>query len=329
MKRWITTGLILIVLLALAAWAVWLMQRPRPLIVQGEVEATQIEVAAKIYGRVETLPVKEGQTVEKGALLAVIDSPEIKAKQSQVLAAQKAAGARKQKADSGTRKEKIRSALSVWQKAAAASRLAEKTWQRIQRLHADGVVSAQQLDEAKARKQAAAGDAEAARATYEMALAGARREDKMAAAALADQAAGAVSEIEAYIDETRLKAPMAGEIIEIIIDPGELISPGLPLVSIVDLTDVWVTFNLREDLLAAIRMGSQIPARFPALGDKKIRLKVNFIKPLGNYATWRATKASGDFDLKTFEVRAVPISPEPGLRPGMTAWVDWDEVLSN
>lgn len=329
MKRWITTGLILIVLLTLAAWTVWLMQRPRPLIVQGEVEATQIEVAAKIYGRVGTLPVKEGQTVEKGALLATIDSPEIKAKQSQALAAQKAAGARKQKADSGTRKEKIRSALSVWQKAAAASRLAEKTWQRIQRLHADGVVSAQQLDEAKARKQAAAGDAEAARATYEMAMAGARREDKMAAAALADQAAGAVSEIEAYIDETRLKAPMAGEIIEIIIDPGELISPGLPLVSIVDLTDVWVTFNLREDLLAAIRMGSQIPARFPALGDKQVLLKVNFIKPLGNYATWRATKASGDFDLKTFEVRAVPISPEPGLRPGMTAWVDWDEVLSN
>ena len=308
MKSLLKTTLILMGVIALTVWAVWLMQRPRPLIVQGEVDATQIEVAAKIYSRVKTMPPKEGQTVKKGDLLATIDSPEIEAKHDQAIAARKVNRAQQEKADSGPRKEQIRSALSVSQKADAAYRLAEKTWQRIERLHTDGVVYTQQLDEALARKQAAAGDAEAARATYEMALAGARREDKMAAAALVDQASGAVAEIESYVSETLLKAPMAGEIVEVVVDPGELISPGLPLISLVDLNDIWVTFNLREDLLAAIRMGSVIPARFPALGDKRVQLKVNFMKPLGNYATWRATKASGDFDLKTFEVRAVPVT---------------------
>ena len=326
MKRWIRTGLISILLIGLVILVGGFMQQPHPLIIQGEVDATQVEVAAKIYGRVKTLSAAEGQPVKKGDLLATLDSPEIKAKLRQALGAQKAARAQQDKAYSGTRKEKIRTAFSVWQKADAASRLAEKTYLRIQRLHEDGIVSTQKRDEAQAGKEAAAGDAEAAQATYEMARAGAREEDKTAAGALVDQTAGAVSEIMSYIAETKVKAPISGEVVEIIIDPGELVSPGLPLVSIVALDDTWVTFNLREDLLAAIRMGSVIPARFPALGDKPIRLKVNFIKPVGNYATWRATKASGDFDLKTFEIRAVPVSPEPGLRPGMTAWVNWDQV---
>jgi len=317
-------GLGVLLLLVMLTFVSWFLIFPAPLIVQGEVEATQVRVAAKIYGRIDSLHIKEGDQVSQGQSLVSLYSPEIEAKLEQATAAKRAATAQKDKANIGARKEQIQAAYNIWQTAKSQSDFAEKTFERVSKLFKDGVVSAQKNDEAEAKLNAARQQTEAAKASYDMAVAGARSEDKESALALVERAAGAVSEFEAYMDETNLKTPISGEVAEIIPKIGELISPGYPIVNIVDLKDVWVTFNLREDLLANIRMGSILSASVPALGDRKIDLKVNYITALGSYATWTSTKSSGDFDMKTFEVRAVPIEAVEGLRPGMSALVEWE-----
>lgn len=310
------------VLLVVTA-AGWLLFKPPPEFVQGMVEATQVDVAAKIPARVGYLNVREGQHVRKGELLVSLDSPEIRAKLAQAAAAKSAAAAQQRKVEKGAREEEIRAAHDLWQRAERAAGLAEKTFRRVDKLFADGVVPAQKRDEAEANWKASRDAANAAKAQYDMAVAGARTEDREAAAALVEQAAGAVSEVEAFLEETRLVAPIEGEVVECIVDPGELVSPGYPIVTLVDLNDIWVTYNVREDRLAHVRMGDRLIARIPALGNQEIECQVTYISALGDFATWRATQASGDFDLKTFEVRARPVQPVPGLRPGMSAITVW------
>ncbi len=311
--------------------AIHYTNRPVPLVVQGEVEATQIDLASKVPGRVTELFVKNGEQVKKGDLLFVLDSPEIRAKLAQAQAAVDAAGSMRDKAFKGARIEEIQAARNLRDKARAGLELAEKTQARIQRLYDDGVLPLQKLDEATAQLKAARETAKAANASYTMARKGARIEDKKASEALVEQAAGARAEVEAYLAETRMVSPIDGEIADVIVDPGELAATGYPVVSIVDLSDVWVTFHLREDLMADISMGKVIQAQFPALGNRVLDLKINYIAAMGDFATWHSTKTSGEFDLKTFEVRAVPRlsdndSALPALRPGMGAVVLWDKT---
>ncbi|HPC15614.1 MAG TPA: efflux RND transporter periplasmic adaptor subunit [Candidatus Hydrogenedentes bacterium] len=300
--------------------------KPAPLIVQGEVDATQVDVAPKIAGRVETLFVREGDAVAKGQILAALKSPEIEAKAAQATSAREAASAVREKADNGARIQEIEAARHAWQMALANAELARKSYERVMQLYESDHVSPQTLDEAMAKWKAATQMAEAARATHEMAVAGAREEDKKAARAIENQAGGVVSEVQSYLSETELKAPIDGEIAEAIIDPGELATPGFPVFSIVDLNDVWVVFNLREDLLGRMPMGTKFEGRVPALNGRAVEWRVDFIKPLGDFATWRATKTAGDFDMKTFEVRARPVSRVEGLRPGMSVLVEWDKL---
>ena len=314
--------LIIIGLFVIVGW-VWLT--PAPTMVQGEVEARQIKVASKIPGRIESMLVKEGQKVTKGQQLMLLDGPEIRAKLQQAEAAKMAAGAQSKKAQNGARKEQIAAAYNMWQKAKAGAELAQKTFERVNRLFSEGVLPEQKRDEAETQYKAAKVTEEAALAQYEMAKSGARYEDKEAAQALVNKADGAIAEVEAYLKETQLAAPIDGEVADLIAEQGELINTGFPVLTLVDLNDIWVTFQLREDMLAKIRQGDEFEAEFPALGMQKVRLKVTYLKALGDYATWRATHTMGDFDQKTFEVQARPVSAVNGLRPGMTALVNWDE----
>ncbi len=313
------------VLLALAAAVVLVVSalaavhatRPAPEVLQGQADATEVNVAAKIGGRVATFAVREGQTVARGDLVATLDSPELAARLAQAEAAKGAAAAQRAKAYAGAREEEIRAAESVWKRARHATELAEKTFGRVDRLHADGVLPAQRRDEAEAGLKTARDAEEAAKASYDMAVSGARAEDRDAASALVDRAAGAVSEVKAYLAETRLTAPIAGEVYRRNVEPGEVVAAGYSIVTIVDLGDVWTTFNVREDRLAGLGMGRRFKARVPALGGRELELEVYYIAPQGDFATWRATSAQGGFDLKTFEVRARPVGPHDGLRPGM------------
>jgi HlyD family secretion protein len=302
------------------------LEKPVPRVIQGEVAATEVSVASKIPGRVARIAVHEGQRVASGDLVATLESPELTARLAQAEATARAAEAQWQKARRGTRSERIRAAHNQWQTARANAELAGKTFARVDRLFDDGVLPAQKRDEAQAGKKAAHETAAGARAAYDMAVAGSRQEDRAAAKAMLTKARGAVSEVHAYLKETELHAPIAGEITLKVVEAGEMISAGFPLVKIVDLNDVWVVLHLREDLLPGIGMGTRLAARFPALGDRVVSLKVDYIAPMGDFATWRATRATGDFDLKTFEVRARPETPVVGLRPGMSAIVPLGET---
>lgn len=303
--------------------------KPEPILLQGEVEATQIRVSSKIAGRIEKFYVLEGSQVKKGDRLVSIESLELDAKMLQAVSSRQAAVAQNEMTETGTRTEMVQSAKSMWLKAQAAEDLALKTYKRVKTLNTEGVLPTQKLDEAKANYQVSKNTTEAAKANYDMAATGARKEDKQMAQAMMAKAEGAVAEVQAYIEETELTAPISGETTSIVPKTGELITPGFPIITIVDLNDVWVTFNLKEELLTKIKMGTVIEATFPALGEEKKQLKVNYINALGQYATWHATKTSGDFDMKTFEVRAIPMNEITGLRPGMTALVEWSLIKNN
>ncbi|MDP4209771.1 MAG: efflux RND transporter periplasmic adaptor subunit [Bacteroidota bacterium] len=310
-------------------YSTWVITRPKPLEIQGEVEATQVKVASKLVGRIDSLPVHKGDAVKKGQLLFTLKSPEIEAKLAQAHAALNGAEAQNSKAKAGAQSEDIQAAYNTYLKAQAANELAEKTFERVNNLYKDGVMPAQKRDEAETQLKAARETANAAKAIWEKAKNGTRIEDKEAAKSLVARAEGVIQEVESYINETCIYAPIDGEIANIVAESGELVSAGYPVVTLVKLDDCWVTFNLREDLMASIIKGSEFMAKFPALGNKEIKLRVTYINVLGSYATWNATKTSGDFDMKTFEVRAVPVEKVAGLRPGMSALVDWKKVKNS
>ena len=307
-----------VVLLAALALAAWTLSRPAPEVLQGDVEATQVSVSSKFPGRVGRILVREGDTVKKGAPLVVLESPEIGAKLEQAEASVRGAAAQQQKADRGAREEEIRAAKGQWERARAAVDYASKTFGRLDRLARDGVVPVQRRDEAEAGMKSARAAEEAAKAILDMAVKGTRVEDKETATALVQRAEGAVSEVQAVLADTTLAAPIDGEVAKRNLEPGELTSAGFPVLTLVDLSDEWVVFQIREDRLGGVTMGTLLHTRVPALGGKEVSLKVTYIARQADFATWRATSAQGGFDLKTFEVHARPDAPVPGLRPGMT-----------
>ncbi len=312
--------------LAFLIIATYFISKPTPLEVQGEVDATQVKVGSKIAGRIDSIAVHKGDEVKKGDLLFVINSPELEAKLEQAKAGLEAARSQQLKANNGAEKEDIQAAYDNYVKAKAATELAKKTFERIANLYQDGVVPAQKKDEAETNYKAAIETENMAKALWEKAKKGTRYEDKRAALSMVNKALAMLKEVESFMNETKIYAPISGEISNIIAERGELVGAGYPVVTIVNLDDCWVTFNMREDLLSKIQKGSVFKARFPALNNKEIKLKVTYIAPLGNFATWNATKTSGDFDMKTFEVHARPIEKVDGLRPGMSALVNWKEV---
>ena len=291
--------------------------KSEPEVIQGYVEVSEYRVSSKVPGRVLELRVKEGDYVKVGDTLAILDAPDVKAKLAQAQSAESAATAMDQMANNGARREQINGAFALLQQAKAGLGIAQKSYNRVQRLYDEGVMSAQKRDEAFANYKALEAQVKAAQSQYEMAVNGARREEKLAAAAQVNRAKGAVQEVSSYINETMQIAQKEGEVSDVFPKVGELIGTGSPIMNISILDDMWGTFNVREDQLNGMQVGSTITAFVPAF-NKDIEMKVYYIKDQGSYATWKATKANGQYDLKTFEVKARPIKPFEGLRPGMS-----------
>ena len=288
-----------------------------PEVIQGQVEVAEYRVSSKVPGRILELRVKEGDYVKVGDTLAIIDAPEVRAKMEQARSAEDAASALEQKAQNGARKEQIQAAFQVLQQAKAGLEIAEKSYKRIQRLFDEGVMSAQKRDEVYAQYKAMEAQCKAAQSQYDMAVNGARREDKLAAQAQVNRAKGAVSEVNAYVNETVQVAQMEGEVSTIYPKVGELVGTGSPIMTISMMNDIWGTFNVREDQLNGMNVGTEFTAFVPAF-NKDIKMKVYYLKDQGSYAVWKATKANGQYDLKTFEVKARPVEKLEGLRPGMS-----------
>ena len=292
-----------------------------PEYVQGQAEVSEYRVSSKVPGRIERIFVQEGQKVSAGDTLAVLYTPDIDAKLAQAQAVQNAATAQNAKAQKGARQEQIRGAYELWQQAKAGREVYEKSYKRVESLFKQGVVSEQKRDETKAQYNAAAAAERAAKSQYEMAVNGAEDEVKQMAEAQMYQAQGVVAEVNSYIEETILLATADGEVSEIFPMVGELVGSGAPIMNIAVMDNMWTTFNVREDLLKDLGMGTEFEAYVPAL-DTNVSLKVVHMRDLGSYAVWRATKAKGQFDLKTFEVRAVPVQKVDGLRPGMSVVIE-------
>lgn len=286
-------------------------------VIQGQVEVTEYRVSSKVPGRVLELRVKEGDFVKAGDTLAVLDAPDVKAKLVQARSAQDAAAAMDDMAKAGARAEQVRGAYELLQQAKAGLEIAEKSYRRVQRLFDEGVMTAQKRDEALANYKAMEAQMKAAQSQYEMARNGARREEKLAAEAQVNRAKGAVAEVSSYINETVQTAQTDGEVSDIYPKVGELVGTGSPIMTISVMKDMWGTFNVREDQLHGMKVGDEFTAFVPAF-NKEIRMKVYYMKDEGSYAVWKATKANGQYDLKTFEVKARPTEPVDGLRPGMS-----------
>lgn len=302
----------------LVALAGFFLLTPPDDIIMGQAEATQVRISGKVPGRIESYRFGEGDKVKAGDTLVFLDTPEVQAKLRQAEAVRKAAEAQSAKAIKGARAQEIAGAYEMWQKAQAGLEIARKSYTRVQNLFDKGVMSAQKRDEAEANYKAMVATEKAAKSQYDMAVDGARAEDKAAASALVQQAGGAVAEVESYLKEAALVSPIDGEVSERFPEVGELVGTGAPIMNITDLDDMWVTFSIREDHLKDIKIGSELDAFIPALDNQPVKLKVYYMKDMGTYAAWKATKTNGQFDSKTFEVRARPEGKVADLRPGMS-----------
>ena len=311
----------LVVVIVIIGIIGFFVSKPKPSVVSGEAEANEYRVSGKVPGRIEELYVKEGDFVHKGDTVVFINSPEVMAKLAQVSALKAAAVAQSRKAENGAQKEMIEGAYQLWQTALVQEEVMKKSFERIRKLYDEKVVTAQKYDEVKAKYDASVAQEKAAKSQYDLALAGARSEDKAAAAAVVNQAEGALMEVQGYLAELYLVAPCDGIVSAIYPKEGELVGQGAPIMSIMDMNDVWFTFNVREDKLHGIKRGDILTLSVPALDGETIRAKVTYMAARESYATWRATKDTDSYDAKTFEMRAVPESKTEGLLPGMTVLV--------
>jgi len=315
--------IITVVIAAVAALSIWYLVRGEPLLVQGEVDATRLDIAARVDGRVGDVPVVRGQNTDANAVLVRIDNPETLARHEQALAAKVVADAQLANINAGTRPEVIAARQAALDRAQAALVLAQKTYERVRQLAERGNAPQARLDQATDSLHEAERAVDQAKSAYEQAVNGYTREEREIAAANVAKALADIKAIQSIVDQMVVYAPVASQVYQRNVEPGEFVSPGVPLVTLIDLNDLWIHFDLREDLIKTLKVGDRFDVRIPALGDRRITVEVKLIATKGEYASWRATRSTGDFDLRTFAIRAYPVERIPELRPGMSAYLDW------
>ena len=303
--------------------SIFYLLRPEPLLVQGEVDATRLDIAARVDGRVKEIPAERGQNVAANAVLVRIDNPETQAKQEQVKAAKAVADAQLANVLVGTRVEVVAARKAEMDRAQAALVLAQKTFDRTHTLTEQGNAPQARLDQVTDALHETERAVDQAKSAHEQAVNGYTKEERAIAKANVEKAEADIQSVQSIIDQLVVYAPVASQVYQRNVEPGEYVSPGVPLVTLINLGDVWVHFDLREDLIKGLKVGDKFDVRIPALNDRSVTVEVKLIATKGEYASWRATRASGDFDLRTFSIRAYPVQPVPELRPGMSAYLDW------
>jgi HlyD family secretion protein len=315
--------IVALIVVAVAGLSIWYLLRGEPLLVQGEVDATRLDIAARVDGRVAAIPVERGENVAAGAVLVKIDNPETVAKNDQAIAAKIVAGAQLANIKVGTRVEVIAVRKAELERAQASVVLAQKTYDRVSQLAEHGNAPIARLDQATDSLHEAQRNVDQAKSAHEQALNGYTKEEHEIADANVKKAIADIAAVQSIIDQMVVYAPVASQVYQRNVEPGEYVSPGVPLVTLIDLDDMWIHFDLREDLVKTLKVGDRFDVRIPALADRRITVEVKLIATKGEYASWRATRATGDFDLRTFSIRAYPVDKVPDLRPGMSAYVDW------
>jgi len=312
-----------VVAAVVAALSVFYLLRPEPLLVQGEVDATRLDIAARVDGRVKEIPVERGQNVPANAVLVRIDNPETIAKLEQMRTAMAVAEAQLANVLVGTRAEVVAARKAEMERAQAALVLAQKTFDRTHTLTEQGNAPQARLDQVTDTLHESERAVDQAKSAYEQAVNGYTKEERAIAKANVEKANADIQSVQSIIDQLVVYAPLASQVYQRNVEPGEYVSPGVPLVTLIDLADVWIHFDLREDLVKNLKVGDRFDVLIPALDERRVTVEVKLIATKGEYASWRATRASGDFDLRTFSIRAYPVQPVPELRPGMSAYLDW------
>jgi len=312
-----------VVIAAIAGLSIWYLVRPLPLLVQGEVDATRLDIAARVDGRVAEIPVVRGQNVSAGAVLVKIDNPETIAKHAQSIAARAVAEAQLANIRAGTRAEIIAARKAAQERAESNVVLAQKTFDRTRQLAEHGNAPIARLDQATDSLHESQRAVDQAKSAYEQAVNGYTREERQIAEANVGKAVADIEAVKSVVDQMTVYAPVASQVYQRNVEPGEYVSPGVPLVTLIDLSGLWIHFDLREDLVKGLKVGDRFDVRIPALADRRVTLEVKLIATKGEYASWRATRSTGDFDLRTFSIRAYPVDKVPELRPGMSAYLDW------
>jgi HlyD family secretion protein len=318
-----TAIVLAVIVAAIVGLSAWYLSRPVPLMIQGEADSTRIDIAARVDGRIAKIPVERGQDVPAGTVLLRIDNPELIAKLAEAVAAKGVADAELARIHAGTRAETVAVRKAEIDRTAADMALAQQTYDRLRKLVAGQYATQQRLDEATASLRVAQRSNDQAKLAYQEAIAGFTPEEVRMAETKVLRAEAAVNTLQSLVDQMVVTAPAATQVYQIDIEQGEVVAPGIPLLSLVEMNDIWVGFDLREDLIKGVKLGDKFDVRIPALGDRRISVEVKLIAAKGEYAGWRATRATGDFDLRTFAIRAYPVEPIPGLRPGMSAYADW------
>jgi len=317
--------IVTVTILAIVALSLWYLVRPQPLLIQGEADATRIDLAARVDGRVATIPVDRGQNIAAGQTVVTIDNPELLTRLKEAQAALGVAQADYKRIEVGTRQEIIAAKRAALAAAEANTHLAEQTYNRTKALTTRDFASVQKLDEETATLDVARRSQQQAKLALDEAIAGYTKEEHGVAQAAVVKAEAAIATLQAQVAELTVKSPRAAQVWHKSTEAGEFVSPGVPLLTLVDLSDIWLRFDLREDLVKGLKVGDRFEVRVPALGDKPITVEVRTIATRGEYAGWRATRATGDFDLRTFAVRAYPVEAVANLRPGMSAYADWKQ----
>src|ERR1700722_14349911 len=317
------TIIVSVVAAAVVSLSVFYLLRPEPLLLQSEVDATLLDIAARVDGRVKEIPVERGQNVPAGAVLVRIDNPETLAKHDQMRTAKAVAEAQLANVLVGTRVETIAARKAEMERAQAALVLAQKTFDRTHTLTEQGNAPQARLDQMTATLHENERAVDQAKSAYEQAVNGYTKEERAISRANVEKADADIQSVQSIIDQLVVYAPLASQVYQRNVEPGEYVSPGVPLVTLIDLADVWIHFDLREDLVKNLKVGDRFDVRIPALDERRVTVEVKLIATKGEYASWRATRASGDFDLRTFSIRAYPVQPVPELRPGMSAYLDW------
>jgi HlyD family secretion protein len=308
---------------AVATLSIYYLVRSEPLLVQGEVDATRFDIAARVDGRVGEVAVTRGQNVAANAVLVRIDNPETLAKHEQALAAKVVADAQLANIHAGTRAEVIATRKAALDRAQAALVLARQTYERVRPLAEHGNTPLARLDQTTDSLHEAERGLDQAKAAHEQAVNGYTREEREIAVANVGKALADIKAVQSIIDQMVVYAPVASQVYQRNVEPGEYVAPGVPLITLIDLNDLWIHFDLREDLIKTLKVGDRLNVYIPALGDRRIAVEVKLIATKGEYASWRATRATGDFDLRTFSIRAYPVGKVPELRPGMSAYLNW------
>src|SRR3979490_3380126 len=316
----IIVGTIAVLVVALSFFY---LLRPEPLLVQGEADATRLDIAARVDGRVKEIPVERGQNVPAKAVVVRIDTPETVAKLEQMRTAMAVAEAQLANVLVGTRVETIAARKAELERAQAALVLAQKTFDRTNTLTGQGNAPQARLDQVTDALHESERAVDQAKSAYDQAVNGYTKEERTIARTNVEKANADIQSVQSIIDQLQVYAPVASQVYQRNVEPGEYVSPGVPLVTLIDLADVWIHFDLREDLVKGLKVGDRFDVHIPALADRLVTVEIKLVATKGEYASWRATRASGDFDLRTFSIRACPVQPVPELPPGMRAYLDW------